>query len=465
MTNNKTVLLLVDQKARDVQGILLVSYYLGKMGCDVYICNKRNMIQKYDWCKPKVVAFSDTSTYFANWCRYMSSKSHIVLIPQEGGIPIRKIAIKRYTWPDNNNTRPFTEGVSKVFLWGSQTARWLLEENIFRQDQIVVSGTPRFDQYRCIQEKKHNNKKNTYTIGIANRGEAINMIYDTVVHGIFKCKEYNGPLEAYIGNNRNWEDWIWHTVAQLRYYYILIDRMSHDQNINKILFRPDPFENYTSYNFLKKIFQSVEINRNPFLGEFINDIDMLITEYSTVGVDALLCGKPVISVQGMIGSRLYEHIGDTAHVDTSEIIKLFWLPKTVDEAIILVEKGCEGVLPVCPDKQILNKYLSDFYDLPRHEPSSLTIAREIATLLDIDINASEIDTDDYLKYFPTMQKLSVILPFLDLNSIKWLYKQYYMFDIFNILRDSSAIRSEHYPWHFRDYRKAKAIYKQLNHEE
>lgn len=470
MSKKKSALLLVDQRARDSQGILLVSYFLKQMGCNVYLCNKRNMLHKYEWYRPSVVAFSDTGTYFADWCRYMSKKSKIVLIPQEGAIPLRDITIKRYLWPDNKYSKPFTKEVAKVFLWGQQTAKWLLEENIFREEQVVISGTPRLDQYRNRASMKNRGLQRNYCVGFANRGESVNMVYHTILESIFNSREYNGPLEAYIGTNRNWEDWIWHTIAQIRIYFILIDKLSSNPEI-KVMFRPDPFEKFKTYNFLKNRNPNFEINTNPFLGEFIDEIDILITEYSTTGIDALISGKPVISVQKIIGPRLQDHIGNKAHVDAKEIIKLYWLPETIEEALHLIKKSMDNELSVCPDTLELQKYLKDYYDLPRHEPSSLTIAKEIAALLDIDTSISHNDTEnDYLECSPIGNKFKAKFPFLSGKQLNWVYKQYYIFDLLYIMKDLlnqrllPNIRSEFYPWQMRDFVKANAVYQKLRDE-
>src|SRR3989338_8164717 len=173
MKKAKSILLYIDQRARDAQGNLLVYFYLKKMGINIYLCNKRNFLHKYEYHKPDVVTFSDTGTYYADWCRHVAKKSKIVLMPQEGAIPHRQGTIDRYTL-SHRNKPAFTREIGRVFLWGNKTAQWLLEEGIFTDKQVVVTGTPRFDCYRIHKNPQHNSSHaKGFRIGIANRGGGI----------------------------------------------------------------------------------------------------------------------------------------------------------------------------------------------------------------------------------------------------------------------------------------------------
>ncbi|MCK5608090.1 hypothetical protein KAR91_39785 [Candidatus Pacearchaeota archaeon] len=462
MENNNSVLLLIDQRQRDAIGILLIYHYLKKFGCKVYLCNKNNMLITYDRFKPKVVAFSDTGTYFSDWCRYMAKKSLIVLIPQEGGIPDKEMAVKRHILNDVD-TKPFTEEVAKVFLWGQQTADWLMEEGIFREDQIVVSGTPRLDVYRFKNEMKDNS---SCRVGFANRGESINMVRGSMVRRIDDSKYNRGGVESYTGKDRNWEDWIWHSVAQMRHNFILMEKLGLD-NSKKIIFRTDPYEKIDSYNYLKNKYGNFEINNNPSLKEYLSLIDVLVTEFSTTGIEALIMKKPVISIQKIIGPRLLDHNDKKWHVNT-RFMKYYWQPETIDEAMDMINKVVIDDLPYTPYESGLKVYLKNFYDWPRENPSSLTIAKEIFGLIEKDVTSPEsIKENNSLPSIHMVERINKSIPILKKNQISWLLSHIHLINVIYFLiaiRNKNFYnfnRSEFNPWHYYDLKKAHSIWKNL----
>lgn len=459
--DKKTVLLLIDQRFRDSIGISLVFRALKDMGVSVHLCNKRNMLQMYEHFRPKVVAFSDTGTYFANWCRYMAKSSHIVLIPQEGGNPIKDLIIKRFQSNDCGQ-EPFIKGISKVFLWGRKSVKWLLEAGVFNERQVVVSGTPRTDVHSVIR-KMGKAKPDNSRVGFANRGEAVNMIVDSMVSRIDSSK-YSEDVVGYTGEDRHWEDWIWHSVAQLRYLFILIDKLSKGGQFS-LVFRPDPYENIKTYAFLKKRYLNCELNTDSFLGGFLAGIDLLITEFSTTGIEALIMNIPVISIQKLLGDRLTDHDRKENHVNT-KFMQFYWQPQSVDEALEMIDQCKTGQLPFTPDEQGLKQYLKNYYNWPRQEPSCLIIAREIAALLEesvVPLRGEGIES-------MTLEGCSVLpkrLAFLERDRFRFIFSRYYLFDLYYLLADlyrkrlSSMLRREFYPFHIHDLNQAKKIWKLL----
>ena len=454
-------MLLIDQKARDFQGIMMIYFYLKKMGCRVILCNKRNMLSKYEYYHPDIVAFSDTGFFYADWCRYMSSRSKIVLLSQEGGITEREHAVKRFRW-SLKGSEPFTKGVAKVFLWGQKTADWLLEDGIFNEEQLVVTGSPRMDLHRIQQKTSLDTQK--LNIGFANRGNSINPNFGSVIEDIDSCKYTRGSVVAYTGKDHNWEDWIWHSAAQMRQFFIIIDQLNKHVG-NKIYFRPDPFENIGTYKYATTKYNNFFLNTDLWLSNYLQLIDVLITEFSTTGVEMLMLNKPVISIQKIIGPRLLDHNNNINHVDTQRV-KLYWQPESVEECMDMIERKRSGLLPFTPNETGLKTYLKDFYDLPRKEPSSFSIAKEIAALLELEIKRS--DALEYeLANISEFKSISRRLSFLSLKQKQWVFSRYYLLDLFQITRDlfnknySKIMQKEYYPWVYGEYSFAKKQWKAI----
>ena len=92
-----TILLLIDQRARDANSVLLVYYWLKHLGNKVFIANKRNWKGTWRKFKPSVVAMS-YSDGLQNVLEQVEKISSIVVIPQEGAVPDKNFVVnERYT--------------------------------------------------------------------------------------------------------------------------------------------------------------------------------------------------------------------------------------------------------------------------------------------------------------------------------------------------------------------------------
>ena len=91
----KTVLLLVDQKARDLASVLLIGEYLKAMGVRTAICNKTNMLSAVLRHRPDVFVMSGTHGNFQAVARHICPWCKLVLMTQEGACVTRDATILR----------------------------------------------------------------------------------------------------------------------------------------------------------------------------------------------------------------------------------------------------------------------------------------------------------------------------------------------------------------------------------
>src|SRR4030081_127423 len=90
MNRKKTILLLIDNRTRDANGILLIYFWLKAMGCKVALCNKRNWQLAFEYHRPALFAISTALSLgpsMEDFWRQYTKRSQVVIIPQEGALP------------------------------------------------------------------------------------------------------------------------------------------------------------------------------------------------------------------------------------------------------------------------------------------------------------------------------------------------------------------------------------------
>ncbi|MBI21876.1 MAG: hypothetical protein CL780_06490 [Chloroflexi bacterium] len=464
-----TILLLIDQRTRDANSILLVYYWLKHMGNKVLLANKRNWKGKWRKFKPSVVAMS-YSDGLQNVLEQVEKVSSIVVIPQEGAVPDKNFVVnERYTGKISG-IGAYTKNLHKLFLWGTTTGNWLKEEEVFTDDQICISGTPRLDPYIAIKPHE-NHLKRKQSIGFAMSHPRINTYNKfTLIDLVYESR--SNQEEIYYGIGKNIEDFIWYDVSMLRAELDLLDLCANDPSI-AVNLRPQIHERPEGYQMVNRYFPSVKIGNDELLWEWLIKQTCIVTANSTSGIEALMLGLPVISIMELISKERRDEHMDVSIISNPEFLEYYWKPSNLEEAWKMIQLSLEGKLAPSPDPEGLAKYLHDYYDWPRQKSSSYEIAHEIHKIaietktrdkngkLPVfgQLSEQQIGNEYFIAGIPTFlqkvyKKLGHLIPI-------WMIDfAYVFFDIKN--RNFKNLQRYHfYPWHRKDYRKAKYIWKIL----
>lgn len=468
-----TILLLIDQRARDANSVLLVYYWLKHLGNKVFIANKRNWKGTWRKFKPSVVAMS-YSDGIQNVLEQIEKTSSIVVIPQEGAIPDKNFVVnERYTGK-LSGIGAYTKNLHKLFIWGSKTGNWLKEEGVFRNDQICISGTPRLDPYIAIKHER-NHARRKKSIGFAMSHPKINTYNKfNLIDLVYESR--SNQEEVYYGIGKNIEDYIWYEVSMMRAEFDLLDLCANDPNM-EVSLRPHIHERLEGYRMVNRYFPSVRINHDELLWEWLAKQTCIVTANSSSGIEALMLGLPVISIMELISKERRDEHMDVDLLRNPEFSEYYWKPSSLDEAWKMTQLALEGNLASSPNPEGLAKYLHDYYDWPRQKSSSYEIAYEIHK---IAIETKTRDQNGKLPFFSQLSEQQIgneyfiagIPPFLQKIYKKlghliplWMIDfAYVFFDIKN--RNFKNLQRYHfYPWHRKDYRKAKYVWKILLDKE
>ena len=192
------------------------------------------------------------------------------------------------------------------------------------------------------------------------------------------------------------EDRLWHVAAGSRHMFkILLELSRHTET--RIVVRPGPWEQAGMYAFLARHFRNLTVEPVASQPSYIKGAYAILDEYSSLGLEGLLVGTPVVSTQGLIPG-LEEHIGgDDGHIFNAPFVKNFyWRPQTVEEAVDLVLRARSNEVPATPRPESLAEYLAACHGWPRIRPSSFVMGDAILSAIDApsDRTIAEFDPRD-----------------------------------------------------------------------
>jgi len=420
-----TVLIHIDEKQRDTHAMLWITFYLQEFGFDVYLCNRVNRSFLWEKLKPDIMIDSHINYYDEHTLAHMTKFTKLLILPAEGAI-FNKHVLDLLYLGEKRSKKNNIKYVSKFLIWGNKNRQWLLEQNIIDEKKMEVVGCPRYDIYKNFKPK------NPSKIGILTMFKTIN-IFDgrSIIKLIDELKYRQGYN---FDKNRNVEDLFWYYVSGCRVVLESIENLC-SKNDFVIKIRPHQTEAPHNYNFLTEKYNNrVVIDMNDSFYEWLENVYALIVIKSTSMIEALLMGIPVISLENLMGDRLDDHM----RMPDSRIpfLRYCWNPKTYDELVELCDKAKRGELKPSPDMQGFEQLTHDFFDYPRKEPSSLTIAKIVKETYEQDIS------------FFKRKKI---------NHSMYKYLNYHGINRLIALKNSRSemIKSNYFPWEKNVYLAAK----------
>jgi len=440
-------LILIDQATRDAVGQLLTGFYLQRRGHRVAYCNQMTLKGLCERFRPDVL--------YASWCsggetdplfRSIRPRTRIVLVDQEGrrsGESSFKRALRL-----NNSAQIRTAGLAdKIVAWEGTQARWIADEGI-PKERIAVVGSARLDPYMASGEGARPRPNH---LGLTFRADPITSDPTNILRNIYGYRAVD-PAEGIrpaLPASAQYEDWVWEIMAITRVMFKVISEIRKRSQV-PLLARPGPWERYRMYDFLPKEIPGLRVAPFMLQHEYLQDCFATIDCYSTLGIESLLAGTPVLSIVHLVPG-LERHAGGGEGTRFNAPYRhFFWQPKEIAELVELVLKAERGELPVSPDLDAFKRYMRDSYGWPGERPASFQTAELLISLLDApsQTNATgkevsrESITESFKRFFYRYVPGSVGVP---TAKLLWRY-------FFGVNHDS--IRRYHYLGAFYPHRKA-----------
>ncbi len=440
-------LILIDQATRDAVGQLLTGLCLQRQGHRVAYCNQMTLKALCERFRPDVLYSSWCSGgEMDTWFQNIRPRTRIVLVDQEGRRS-GETSFKRALRLNNNAQIRTARLADKIVAWEGTQARWIADEGI-PKDRIAVVGSARLDPYLASENEE---RKRPNQLGITLRADSLTSDPMNILRNIYGYRSVNPGegIRPALPVNAQYEDWIWEGMAITR---VMLRVITEIRRTNKVpmLVRPGPWERYRMYDFLSKEIPDLRVAPFMLQHEYLRECFATIDCYSTLGIESLLAGTPVISIVHLV-PRLEQHVGGAEGTRFNAPYRgFFWQPKEMAELIELVLKAQRGELPVSPNLDAFKQYMRDSYSWPGERPASFKTAELLISLLDARPGADaarkeasrENATESFKRFFYRYVPGSVGVP---MAKLLWRY-------FFGVNHDS--IRRYHYVGAFYPHHKA-----------
>lgn len=402
--DKRRILIVADNARRDFIATRLLQRAFLKRGADARLSTLLNMVPNLRRFKPHAVMANRANMDFA---KPAAQCARIYVFPAEGAYLTKESMLAVFVGISYCKLDS-VDWVRRCYVWSGYVRNSLLETGMFREDQLMVAGSPRLDVYRHhVRTRALPKDLKDFTLGVAFSAKSTSAYYGDPHYAQAYFDFHRDEIFPWLPPGRHYEDVCWLDHATLRLSMRYLKRFL-EEFPGKVIFRPSPFENEKEYMFLQKKYPSrIKVMLNVPLSEFLSQIDLLMTSWSTTGLEAFIEGVPVISIVGtMDQEHLFRHVDKVAG-GFDKFVAAFHLPKTEDEFFEQVQRANIGKLPVAPQsKDGVRQLLKDLYNWPYGKAAHEVIVDDV--LHDLE-DFKEVSSQTWREALPIPHKVPLII--------------------------------------------------------
>ncbi len=281
------IALVVDHPLRDLPGLVLLAHRLANQGADVCLIPLNLLMAETFALAPDFLLMNNlrrTTEPVLTGC--LDSGIKYGMLDTEGGL-YGDLSFFRSTFTDRQDIR---DGLSCNFLWGKKIHEFLLEQRLFCPEQMMVTGTPRFDFYSPRW-------RDYYAVDTSAAQKLILIPTKVAVsnpqgHSVEKEVEL---LTVKLGLDaemiRHWRDV---GFEQIEATIEMVKQLSRDFPDARFVVRPHPHERIETYADALAGLGNVDVIREGTIDHWILRSSLLIHRMCTTAVEAMMAGVPSI---------------------------------------------------------------------------------------------------------------------------------------------------------------------------
>lgn len=283
------ICLVVDNPRRDLPGLCLLAAELCRRGAACYLVPMNLARTELSALAPDFVLLNYLRVNNAPLAAaLMEAGVQIAVLDTEGGV-MSDFEHYAATIPKEQRIRL---GVGAFYAWGQAIADYLRSNNWYNDEQVVVTGCPRFDYYtepwKRVPLSRMSFVRKKYTRPLI------------LIAGNFSlCNPLHGNLEREID--------IWVQNGHERHAVIEWQRLNRETLDGMVsltsylaqrfprytfVFRPHPFENFATYSRLFEQLTNVHVDATGSIDGWLLQCDAVIQRNSTTGIEAGFAGVP-----------------------------------------------------------------------------------------------------------------------------------------------------------------------------
>lgn len=290
----KYLLIPIETKVREFNAKILLSCIAVESGFEVIISEQNNIVWQLKYLPRGIYIDKSVASTKNKKFRLMQSLGNRVVAWCEEGLVYRN----RDAYLRERISLDSFEQVARFFAWGNVQREAVAIKVGKNEDQIVVTGNPRFDilrpEFRGIFEEEAKRISSQYGSYIL-----INTNFSRFNH--FHGSEYVVDTLRKRGTirNRNEEEffykWSEYLGKVFGHFKELLPALSKCFPFHKIILRPHPSENIGVWKEISKELGNVHVVHEGNVIPWLMASDVVIHNSCTTGVEAFLLDKPTIA--------------------------------------------------------------------------------------------------------------------------------------------------------------------------
>lgn len=367
----------VDERRRDPSVMLALRHLLEAAGCRVVLSSRWTTARYVRRIPFDAVIVPSLLHVPYDDLPWLTRRSKIYMLPTEGNLFEEWPLLVKYGGGATQERWPRQiQATARFFLWGDYSRRILQATGRFHDEQLVVAGAPRMDLF--LLERRQ--LDDASAVGLISDFVQTNSYHQ---RNIFHAVNAGRVLREFSqGDQHNIEDRYWIEAAWVRTWVELFDACR--ARGERLQVRIHPREHLDSYRYLERHYGDVlhfHGQAEPF-EIWLDRVGMLLGFNSTTFFEAVAAGKAVANLEGLMGSRLADHL-DGSPMNQYPILEYIERPQSLEALFAFITRvragawsAAEAYGPAC------RALLRDVCHFPRETATLATVVETIVHDLD-----------------------------------------------------------------------------------
>lgn len=230
--------------------------------------------------------------------------------------------------------------IDKVLAWSKMDAKFLIKKGF--KNKVLITGNLKFSKENY--ENKMRKQKKIKVIGIPTQSR--------VISGNGVSKQNIPYYIRHIVENYD-ASRVGYLTFEIYYIETLVKVLKEISKDYQIVIKASPFEDRKIY---KKTFPEVKIFQGDDIRDFLKEVDVILTVFSSTSVDALKYNIPVISITKLINwdkSVLADKSRGPRAKHGATVLSI--QPKNMSELKRLLKKSKKELIELCESKDFFKK--------------------------------------------------------------------------------------------------------------
>ncbi|EGG93073.1 hypothetical protein IMCC1989_1772 [gamma proteobacterium IMCC1989] len=282
------IALVVDHPLRDLPSTTLLAYELAKSGADVCLVPLNLLMAETFAIAPDLLILNNirrTTEGVLSGC--IEHNISYGMLDTEGGL-YGDLAPFEVSFSERQDIR---DNLACSFIWGKKVYDFIIKRKIFRENQLLLTGSPRFDFYhpKWADFYKATQSNNEKIVLIPTKVSAANPIGRTLEQETKFLIDEIGYDEETV---HRWRDV---GIKQVKETISMMKNLSKDFPDVKFVVRPHPHENLDTYADALSDYSNIEVIRKGTIDQWIARSILLIHRKCTTAVEAMMAGVPSVA--------------------------------------------------------------------------------------------------------------------------------------------------------------------------